>query len=116
MLKPVLFTIAALTIASPAFAHPKLVTTVPAANATVAAPALVSMTFNEKIVPRFTGASVTTGASQPVAGLVTSFGPDGKSILLKSPHALAAGSYKVIWHAVAADTHRVAGSFMFKVQ
>jgi len=119
MLKAASFALAVL-VAAPVLAHPKLVTSVPAANATVAAPALVSMSFNERIVPRFSGATVTmvppAGAAQPVTGLATSFGADGKSILLKGPHALKAGSYKVAWHAVATDTHRVAGSFMFKVR
>ena len=105
---------------APALAHPKLVTTVPAANATVAAPAMVLMTFNERIVPRFTGATVTmtagSGAGHAVVGLTPAFGADGKSLKLASVNLFARGSYIVAWHAVASDTHRVAGSFAFKVR
>lgn len=107
-------------VATSAFAHPKLVATNPAANSTAAAPSLIALSFNEKIVPRFTGATVTMatgpGAAQPVAGLKPTFGGDGKSMTLANAHPLARGSYKVAWHAVAADTHRVAGNFAFKVQ
>lgn len=120
MLKPASFLLAAALVASPAFAHPKLVGTVPAANATVAAPSSIALSFNEKIVPRFTGATVTMatgfGAANPVAGFAPTFGGDGKSLKLASAHPLGRGSYKVAWHAVAADTHRVTGGFAFKVK
>ena len=120
MLRPALFAVAALAMAAPALAHPKLVTTVPLANAMVAAPTSIGLSFSERVVPRFTGATVTMttgiGAGHTVAGFTPEFGADGKSLKLASAHPLARGSYNVAWHAVAGDTHRVSGSFAFKVR
>ena len=120
MLRPASLVLAAALIAAPAFAHPKLVGTVPAANATVSALTSIGLSFSERVVPRFTGATVTMttgiGVGHAVAGLTLEFGADGKSLKLASAHPLARGSYIVAWHAVAGDTHRVAGNFAFKVR
>ena len=120
MLKPASFILAAALDSVPAFAHPKLVGTLPAVNATVAAPSSISLSFNERVVPRFTGATVAiatgTGAGHAVPGFTPAFGADGKSLRLASAHPLGRGSYQVAWHAVATDTHRVAGSFAFNVR
>ena len=107
-----------------ALAHPKLVASTPTANATVAAPAMLSLGFSEKLVPRFTGATVTMTSmpgmamNKPMAvGTVApAFGRDGKTLLLKPAHALTPGAYRVEWHAVAADTHRTSGAFAFTVK
>lgn len=109
--------------AVPALAHPKLVTSIPAANATVAAPAAINLNFNEKLVPRFTGATVTMtsmpGMAMDKLMVVASdpaYGADGKTVTLKPAKPLTPGAYRVEWHAVAADTHRTAGAFAFKVR
>jgi len=120
MMKSAFFVLAATLIVAPAYAHPRLIGTNPAANATVGPPAAIALSFNERVVPRFTGATVTmttgSGAGHAVTGLTPAFGADGKTLKLASAHPLTRGSYNVAWHAVGSDTHRVAGSFAFRVQ
>ena len=41
---------------------------------------------------------------------------DGKSLVATPTEPLSAGVYKVSWHAVTADTHRVQGAFTFTVR
>lgn len=122
--KPAALATAIALFAAPAFAHPKLVASTPTANATVAAPAMLSLGFSEKLVPRFTGATVTMTSmpgmaiTKPMAvgTVVSAFGRDGKTLTLKPAHTLTPGAYRVEWHAVAADTHRTSGAFAFTVK
>ena len=46
---------AALFAAAPAIAHPKLISATPAANAVVASPAKLQLTFSEGLVAKFSG-------------------------------------------------------------
>lgn len=114
--------IAALATASPALAHPKLVTSTPAPNAVVKPTTTVRLGFSERLVPQFSGVDVvmtnmpgvrTSAPSKMQAR--SSIGADRKSIVLTFARPLPRGSYKVDWHVVSADTHRVNGSYVFKV-
>lgn len=128
-----------------AFAHASLVASTPAANATVARPARIALTFNERLLGPtvrvslfMTGmpagmthdgvmdhskmdhskmASAATTSHAPVQIAVTSqLGRDGKSVTLTPRRALSAGSYRVDWAAAGADSHRMTGSFTFTVR
>lgn len=109
-------------VASPALAHPKLVAATPGSNATVAPTAKVQLTFSEKLLPKFSGADVTmTGmpgmASHPpmkIAATVT-VAADGKTMVVAFPKPLGKGTYRLDWHVVSSDTHRVKGGYAFKV-
>jgi methionine-rich copper-binding protein CopC len=115
---------AALTIATPALAHPKLVASNPAANALVAKPSKLELRFSEKLVGQFSSVDLTmTGmpgmanhGPMKVNGVATSVASDGKTLVVKLRKPLAAGTYKLDWRAVSADTHRVNGSYSFKVK
>lgn len=116
--------LAALAATGTAQAHTKLVASNPAANAVVAKPTSVSVSFNEKAMPDFSGADVVmTGmpgmaSHQPMklSGLKPSWSADGKTLTLTSGRAFPAGIYQVTWHAAGADTHRMQGSFNFSVK
>jgi hypothetical protein len=116
--------VAALAVAAPAFAHPKLVSSNPAANATVAKPARITLNFSEKLLPPMSGAQlIMTGMPgmadhppMPIKGLKTSVAGGGKTMIVQLPRPLAAGTYQLKWHAVAGDTHRITGAFTFKVK
>lgn len=105
-------------------AHPRLVSTSPRANSGVAGISRVSLTFSERLLAPMSGGDILlTGhpgvAQQPpmkIAGIKPFIGVDGKTLELVSARPLAKGSYQVKWHAVAADTHRVAGVFAFAVK
>ena len=115
--------VAAATLATDAFAHPKLMASMPAAKSAVAAPSVITLKFNEKLMQKFTGIDLTMTsmpgmADKPmkIAGFKTMLGSDGKTLTAKLPKALSTGGYRVDWHAVAADTHRMTGSFGFTVR
>ncbi|MBX9896371.1 MAG: copper homeostasis periplasmic binding protein CopC [Qipengyuania sp.] len=105
-------------------AHAALVTSSPTANATIAKTNAIRLTFNEKVVARFSGAElVMTGmpgmakhAPMQMKGLKLAWSSDGKTLTLTNPKPLASGSYIVNWHAAGADTHRRKGSFSFSVK
>ncbi len=102
--------------AGPASAHAVLKTAVPAVGGTVpAAPDQVVIEFTEGIEPRFSSITVQDAAGAPVqAGDAHLQGSDTRLAIGLKP--LPAGSYKVVWHATAVDTHRTEGSFTFTVK
>jgi methionine-rich copper-binding protein CopC len=70
-----------------------------------------------------------TGEVEPAFSGIVVLGPDGAEVdnrdshvdgwnnklLIVSVPPLLAGEYKVVWHAVAADTHRTTGDFKFTI-
>lgn len=119
-----LTSLAALALAVPgvAMAHPKLVSSTPAANASIAKPTEITLNFNETLVGPLSGIElVMTGMPgmgghkpMPISGFATK--AEGKTLKIKLPRALPAGSYSLTWHAVAADQHRIQGSYAFTVR
>lgn len=116
--------LATLFIGGVADAHPRLISTSPAANHAVGGVNRVSLTFSERLIGPMSGGDVLmTGhpgrphhAPMKIAGFKPSVGPDGKTLQLVSARLLKPGTYQVKWHAVAADTHRVAGAFAFQIR
>jgi methionine-rich copper-binding protein CopC len=107
--------LASLLGASAAFAHAHLQSSQPAADSSVAAPRDLRLTFTEGVEATFTKVSLSKdGTEVAVKGLQT---PDAdKKVLVVTPAApLAAGTYKVEWHAVSVDTHKSEGTYSFKV-
>lgn len=115
---------ASLSLAAPAFAHPKLVSSTPAASTTVNAPGRISLTFSERLMPRLSGLEVsmsgmpgmTNHAPMKISNVTTAVAEDGKTLVATFARPLGAGTYKIDWHVVSADTHRIAGSFAFTVR
>lgn len=114
---------AALFAAAPAAAHPKLLGATPADASAVAPTSKVTLRFSECIAPAFSGLTVSMvsmngrahpPAAMPVASVVP--GRDGKSLSATLKEPLPPGGYRVDWHAVGADTHRVTGSLSFTVR
>jgi copper resistance protein C len=109
--------IAALVAPLPAFAHPKLVSATPAPNAATAPTARLQLVFSERLVAQFSGAEIVMtempGMKMPVKASVAE---GGKTLMLTLAKPLPKGSYRVDWHVVSADTHRVQGNYSFKVQ
>ncbi|HAF42212.1 MAG TPA: copper resistance protein CopC [Sphingobium sp.] len=115
---------AALALALPgvASAHSKLLSSSPAANATVAKPTKLTLTFSETFLAPMSGVELTmTGmpgmanhAPMPIKGFKTAV--EGKTMTVTLPRALPAGSYDLKWHIVGADQHKMEGSYSFKVK
>lgn len=95
-------------------AHAKLLAANPPSGATVTAPKQITLKFSEKLQPRFSGFDLSSrGARVPMKAAV---GKD-KITMVGAPLApLAPGAYRVSWHAVTADTHRMQGAYNFVVR
>jgi len=118
-----LLAIAALIAALPASAHPRLLAATPAANTAAAPTARVQLVFSERLVPQFSGAEVVMTGMPGMkmhgptrlpgkAGLAE----DGKTLVVTFAKPLPKGSYRVDWHVVSADTHRVQGNYSFEIR
>ena len=112
--------IVGLSVSAPAYAHPKLVSSAPAANASVSAPSRITLTFSEGLMPRLSGAEIVmTGMPNhrmAVTGFKTSVEGDNKTLVLTLARPLSAGTYQVAWHVVSTDTHRIQGNLAFTVK
>lgn len=108
---------AALVATSPAWAHAKLVSSNPAANATLAAaPKTITLTFNEKLVPAFSKFDVTMPEHGGMKVAVkTAVSSDGKTITGTPQAVLGKGAYKIVWTAASVDGHKMNGEVAFKV-
>jgi methionine-rich copper-binding protein CopC len=106
----------ALVSATQASAHAKLVSSDPAANATVAAPKAITLTFDEELTPAFSGFDVMLGGSMKMP-VKTTVSADHKAITGVLSGPVMAGTYKISWHAAAADDgHKTMGTFSFNVK
>ncbi len=98
---------------SPALAHAHLQKSVPATAAKVKSPKHVVLTFSEALEPAFSGALLMDDDGRNLTGgQVVVNGP----VMRFSPGHLAPGKYKVVWHVVGHDTHRMDGEFSFTVK
>lgn len=99
-----------LTVA--AYAHTPLKESSPAADASVAAPKVIELTFGGDV--RLTVVSLTDSAGT-AKHLDAPPAIPGAMFSIAVHEALAPGAYKVVWRAVGGDTHIVSGEFGFTV-
>jgi methionine-rich copper-binding protein CopC len=118
-----LLAVSTLSVAAVASAHPKLLSSTPADNSTVAAPQKIELHFSEDLVKQFSGASLIMGSmpgmnhSSPMKmAAKVSGGDDAKTMLIVPSQAMMAGTYTVEWRAVSSDTHPVTGKITFTVK
>lgn len=110
--------------ASPALAHPKIVSAQPVEGTSASNVTQVTITFSEPLVAAMSGIEVVmTGMPgmanhQPMkmTGVRASVAADGVTLVAKLPRALPAGTYEADWHVVSTDTHRVTGKLTFSVK
>lgn len=120
MMKIRVFATAALITAiagiSGADAHPELQSAEPAAGQPSAPPKEIRIRFNENILPQFSGIELKDQADKAIAtGKATIDPADKKLMIVPLKDQLTPGEYKVEWHAVSNDTHKVKGSYWFGV-
>jgi methionine-rich copper-binding protein CopC len=100
-----------------AFAHAHLVKSTPAKGAVLhTAPATLTLWFSEPLEPEFSTIEVLDQAGQRVDDGKAALDPADPKVLRVALKALAAGSYKVVWHVVSIDTHKTDGDFAFTVR
>jgi methionine-rich copper-binding protein CopC len=117
MKKALVIAIVAALAATPAFAHAHLVKATPAAGSTVAAvPTTLVLGFSEGVQLAFTGVAVTGPDKAAVTTGTPTVSSDGKELTVPLTAPLAAGTYAVAWHALAADGHKSTGTYAFTVK
>jgi copper resistance protein C len=96
-----------------ASAHAHLDHAVPAVGSTVATPPHdLTIWFTQNLEPAFSTVAVSDANGASVADGAATISANTMRVGLK---ALAAGTYKVHWHAVSVDTHTTEGDFTFTV-
>jgi methionine-rich copper-binding protein CopC len=107
-----------LAFAGAAFAHPHVVRTTPTANGEVnGAPKEIHIVFSEAVTAKLSGAQLVSAAGAVLkTGEAKTVAGNKAELVVPVTAALTPGVYKVNWHAVAADTHRVTGAFSFTVK
>ena len=115
---PVLIAAALSCLATAAAAHPRVRAQIPAAGAVLtSSPAQIRITFNEPLVAAFSGLALKDQAGKSVTIGKAALDPkDPKQLAAPVKTTLGPGTYTVLWRAVAADTHHVAGQFSFRVK
>ena len=109
--------IAASLFGGAACAHPQLQSAEPAPGAaTTTSPKQIRITFNENVIPQMSGVEVKDQAGKIIATGKAATDPANKKLLVVPVNEqLPPGDYKVEWHAISDDTHRVKGGFSFSV-
>jgi methionine-rich copper-binding protein CopC len=99
-----------------ALAHPRLTSAVPTVNGKVGtAPSEVTLRFNERLEASFSSVVIRDSDAKQVDKGDAKLDKADRRILRVSVPPLAPGMYKVEWHAMSADTHKVEGDFTFQV-
>jgi len=105
------------------FAHSKVVSSTPAAEATVARPRVVSMTFSEALIPPTAAASIVMTAmpgvkahgEMVIRNFTIAWSNNNRTMTLELKQPLKTGTYEARWQAAGADGHRMTGKVNFKV-
>ena len=108
--------IAASLCVNAAYAHPELQFAEPAVGRATPSPKQIRIMFNENVIPQFSGVEVKDHAGKLIAtGKAIADPTNKKQLVVPIQKALPPGEYKVEWHAVSNNTHRVKGSYSFSV-
>jgi methionine-rich copper-binding protein CopC len=108
--------IAASLCTNAAYAHPELQSAEPAAGGTAPSPKQIKITFNEHVIPKFSGIELKDRNGRLIpTGKSTTDPANSKQLVVPVPEALSPGEYKVEWHAVSDDTHPMKGNYSFSV-
>ncbi len=78
-------------------------------------PPVVKIWFTEQLEPAFSKIQVFDSAGHEVDLKVSKVDSANQALMSVSLPKLAPGNYKVVWHAVATDTHHTQGTFTFMI-
>jgi copper resistance protein C len=97
-------------------AHASLSDAVPPVGGIVSTPPHeVRLIFSERVEPAFSGAELSTAEGQAITSHAAIDPGDNTQLVLSVP-PLAPGRYKVRWHVVSADAHRIEGDYVFEIK
>ena len=99
-----------------AYAHAHLVRAAPTEGGTVkSAPNEVTLKFNERLEPSFSSAIIRDAAGKQVDKADAHVDKSDRTVVRVSLPPLEPGVYTVEWKAMSSDTHKVNGTYTFKV-
>jgi methionine-rich copper-binding protein CopC len=109
--------LAAVSVASAAFAQAQFVKAIPAAGSQVGSLTEVQLEFNESVDPRFSGLTLTAphGVNVELGEPEIESG-DPRVLVVPVTNVLEPGDYTVHWRVVSFDTHWSQGEFNFTVK
>jgi methionine-rich copper-binding protein CopC len=109
--------IVSVSVAGEASAHARLLATVPAKASMVATPSEIRLKFDEAVETRLSGVELSTKAGEKVAtGALSEDPADKATLVVPVGAALETGTYRVHWHVVSDDMHKLQGDFTFDVK
>jgi len=112
----VLALLAASLLATSVEAHPTLKSSIPPAEGTAAAPKEIRLNFSEGVIVKFSTVELKDQGGKKIAtGKLATDPKDQKQLIVPLQEPLPAGTYTVTWNVVSVDTHRVNGTYSFKV-
>jgi methionine-rich copper-binding protein CopC len=80
-------------------------------------PTEIRLTFNEGVIAKFSSAEVKDQAGTEIAtGRLATDPKDQKQLIVPLQDPLTPGTYTVNWNVVSVDTHRMNGTYSFKVE
>jgi methionine-rich copper-binding protein CopC len=99
-------------------AHAKLVRSSPPKDGMVASsPSEIRLKFNEAVAAKLSRVDITDAAANKVAvGPAAADGQDKTELIVPVSDVLPAGKYRVRWHVVSADMHKIEGEFSFEIR
>jgi copper resistance protein C len=106
----------AMLVSAPVMAHAKLLRSNPIAQAVIATPKKITLTFSERLVPAFSTFKLSMTAHNMQVPLKTSVSRDGKTVTATPEGKLMAGAYTIAWTAAGSDGHKMQGEVPFKVR
>ena len=108
---------AACLIATSVHAHPTLKSAnPPVAGTATTPPTEIRLSFSEAVISKFSSVELRDQSGMKIAtGKVATDAKDEKQLIVILQAPLKAGAYTVKWTVVSADTHRVNGTYTFKV-
>jgi copper transport protein len=109
-------TVLALAAAPGAFAHAILLQSTPVNDSLLQkSPRAVVLKFNEAVETAFGSIRVyDCGANRVDSGKITR--PNDRTVSVDVPSNLGPGTYTVSWRVISADSHPVAGGFIFSIK
>lgn len=106
----------AIAVTGPAMAHAKLVGTSPEADATIAeSPSEIRLVFNEGVAAALSGIEIAADGVAETTGIAPVESGEADELVFPIAEPLKSGTYRVEWHAVSDDMHRIEGEFRFTV-
>jgi len=100
-----------------AFAHAKLESSAPQANAVVSpAPAQLRLQFSERLELPFSKVKLVDEKGLVVEPSATALDGANPKVLVATLPALRPGAYRVQWSTVTRDGHKVKGEYAFRVK